>query len=65
MSEQTMNQNLWIVRTPRGKKVIDINPEKHKVIMGRLHDAKTYKVISGGLSRSPFSRRRPRCGSRV
>lgn len=39
------NSNYWIVKTRRGKKIINIDPAKHRVIMGRLHDAETYSVI--------------------
>jgi hypothetical protein len=45
--------NTWIVRTPRGKKIIDIDRDKHRVIMGRLHDAKTYAVIGTILRQAP------------
>ena len=34
----TKNLNLWLVHTIRGKQVIDIDPAKHRVIMGRLHE---------------------------
>lgn len=49
---KSMNKNLWYVKTSRGRKLIDINPAKHNVIMGVLHDRATMKPI-GRVTRQP------------
>lgn len=48
----TNMRNPWLVKTSRGTKLVDIDPSKHSVIMGTLHERATYKPI-GKVTRQP------------
>lgn len=44
--------NLWIMKTSRGKRIINIDPTQHAVIMGELYVRATMKRI-GKVTRQP------------